>query len=457
MVHFRLSKGTLVPVYGLTQAVEEPTSTRPRPAAASTAHKRGRDDAPSCDDPGGDPALAEGSVPPPWSLSGPAVSEVPMARAHGPQVATLLELQERLNAQINALIGEEATVDAAEHVSVGEPQAQAAPPSRAKIEPIPPVPPVLPLAGGEGARLSAEQRHSLETLRQSLQDTTALLRNGVAGASHAGQGARHGSMTAGEAGAESVVSNFWSWMSNPPSPPTTTPPSSGRKDAPPAPCPTADRTAVPWSSGLCSCLDDLTSCMCGFCCWPIIAGQLSQKILRSRGLCLCLALPMVALMIGAWAARAVWVAGVAEYSANDADAGGAANATTTAVAQPSSMVMSQSQTGALTPSIAERPVRLGGQECDQIDQLLIIVFSFFCGACFMWLVLVRTIVRQREMDSPAARSTTAASPILVLELWALPTCATRRAGHGQLWRRALSHRREACQLRRTHWHPPHMI
>ena len=58
--------------------------------------------------------------------------------------------------------------------------------------------------------------------------------------------------------------------------------------------------------------------------------------------------------------------------------------------------MSQSQTGALTPSIAERPVRLGGQECDQIDQLLIIVFSFFCGACFMWLVLVRTIVRQRD-------------------------------------------------------------
>ena len=102
------------------------------------------------------------------------------------------------------------------------------------------------------------------------------------------------------------------------------------------------------------------------------------------------------------------------------------------------MVMSQSQTGALTPSIAERPVRLGGQECDQIDQLLIIVFSASSvalgGLLHVWLVLVRTIVRQREMDSPAARSTTAASPILVLELWALPTRATRRAGHGQLWR-----------------------
>ena len=37
-----------------------------------------------------------------------------------------------------------------------------------------------------------------------------------------------------------------------------------------------------WSSGLCSCFTDLRSCAAGFCCLPIVVGQLTARLVTKR-------------------------------------------------------------------------------------------------------------------------------------------------------------------------------
>mmetsp|Transcript_48538 Transcript_48538/g.109356 ORF Transcript_48538/g.109356 Transcript_48538/m.109356 type:complete len:574 (-) Transcript_48538:472-2193(-) len=70
----------------------------------------------------------------------------------------------------------------------------------------------------------------------------------------------------------------FSWFgSNPPSPP-----GSGRRVG-----------EGRWSSHLCACLTDPMSCAAGGFCWPIVAGQLGQKVVGMRNLCVCFTLPML--------------------------------------------------------------------------------------------------------------------------------------------------------------------
>ena len=74
------------------------------------------------------------------------------------------------------------------------------------------------------------------------------------------------------------------WWSNPPSPP-----GSGRGSA------RGSSLRGYWSSGLCACLTDPQSCLCALFCWPILLGQMGQKVVRTPHLCLCFAIPMLLL------------------------------------------------------------------------------------------------------------------------------------------------------------------
>ena len=72
--------------------------------------------------------------------------------------------------------------------------------------------------------------------------------------------------------------------SNPPSPPATGTTRSSQSST------RSQTAAARWSSGLFSCLADPAGCMYTMLCWPVLAGQLGQKITRASRLCACLSL-----------------------------------------------------------------------------------------------------------------------------------------------------------------------
>lgn len=145
--------------------------------------------------------------------------------------------------------------------------------------------------------LSDGQRTALDGVQDSLHRSLARLRPGRPSSSPIGGGSygTYGTSSQALGGSEGsegfgVLSDElappnWlplSWWSNPPSAP-----GSGGS--------TRSTRIVRgrWSSGLWACLSDPQSCVCTLCCWPILFGQLGQKIVRTRHLCSCFALTML--------------------------------------------------------------------------------------------------------------------------------------------------------------------
>lgn len=137
----------------------------------------------------------------------------------------------------------------------------------------------LPAQPSSGDTLMPAQRQGLAELQASLRSSLTLLRSEVGVASEEGPVAANAPIPP------------LSWLplvfsSNPPSPPG----SSRASTRPRGP-------EARWSTGLCACFRDQLSCLCVVFCWPIIVGQLGQKIVRSRSLCTCFALPMLGFLL----------------------------------------------------------------------------------------------------------------------------------------------------------------
>ena len=142
---------------------------------------------------------------------------------------------------------------------------------------------------GGGGELSLVQRRTLEELQGALRRSVSVLQDAPP---HEVAGAAAG----GESGA-AAQSTSWlplSWMSSyPPSPPGTGT-SGGRGGGGGGGGESGDESvAGRWSSGLCACAKEPTSCLCVLLCWPVVSGQLGQKIVRTSWLCFCFCVPML--------------------------------------------------------------------------------------------------------------------------------------------------------------------
>jgi len=135
--------------------------------------------------------------------------------------------------------------------------------------------------------LRSAQRHGLAALQARLRASLALLRRETheqADEELEGEAADGSGTLASWLGLSLGLGG--AWHSSPPSPPASQGSARGAaRDL--------STNSAKWSSGLCSCLRDPSSCVRVALCWPIVAGQLGQKIVRSRSLCKCFALPML--------------------------------------------------------------------------------------------------------------------------------------------------------------------
>jgi len=165
---------------------------------------------------------------------------------------------------------------------------------------------------------------------------------------------------------------------------------------PPSPPGTAGRMhAGRWSTHLCACLTDPMSCVSGLLCWPILAGQLGQKIVGLRNLCLCFALPMLVFFLMNAFASARNLLGLGEYSeiaegphASRSDYFNFALNATSDDGENSSISFA-----ALVVSIEGW---LGVQMGMNVRDFILWLSGLGLGAGVVWKTMLRMLVRQRD-------------------------------------------------------------
>lgn len=311
-VHLRLSKGTLVPE---RRAITQP----PVGCMASRTSKRHRDQSSASPSPSLGSSVSSQADEGPAGAGGlsvqlampvPGVPRVYDAQMGGDEMGALLHLHGELEARIDGALGVASqTGGVASQTGGVASQLRGMPGLFGGGCAVSAAPMTLPL--------SDAQRSGLEALRASLRHSAALLRP-VAGASEAagaevadrgplapGNRAPSSSEATSEPAATSrlCLSNPFSLdssltrlglarlmpdgpgtHSNPPSPPATGTTRSSQSST------RSQTAAARWSSGLFSCLADPAGCMYTMLCWPVLAGQLGQKITRASRLCVCLSL-----------------------------------------------------------------------------------------------------------------------------------------------------------------------
>ena len=347
-IWLRHSKGTLVPDLSIATL---PPSTLPLPNGLeldAQAPKRGLEG--SIDDAGSHPKLRrECSRPSPTDASaeedGEALPLPPLERLLALHVALQREIDRVL--QGDAL---EACLAAVEPANVSPSTPSDSPGASRTISPLSPASP----ASTRGA-LSDDQRAALEELQGPLCRSAAALR-------------REGSADAQPVGVDPASWLGW-FTSNPPSPPG----SSGRGSA----------RVGRWSSHLCACLSDPMSCACTFFCWPIMAGQLGQKIVGARSMCLCFAIPMLVFAIVQ--VRFTFLRVLGESS----------------LVSPKLELELRPRLG-LLGAVGNRTIVRGAGDSPEstssqtLGFICIWLIGFCCGISVLWDTMLRTLVRQRD-------------------------------------------------------------
>jgi Cys-rich protein (TIGR01571 family) len=291
-VRLRLAKGTLVP--DNDSAVHRHMCADAAPCAivgsvASGSSKRARVEHEAAD------VLAASTPPLSFSSSSPLPAGDPLAmtRPPTPHLGSLLALHEQLDDAITLTLAQPTASGHRPMLMEDEDDLNGAAPLPSQSEPAvglheEPTTHAIRSAGDlrpqhlTSTDLRPEQRHGLAVLQETLRKSLALLR-----LEEHEQIEHVCSIEEQEADASLAT---WlglpgSWHSSPPSPPGSR--GSAR----------ATGRVAKWSSGLCACLQDPCGCARVALCWPIIAGQLGQKLLRSRSLCKCFALSMLLALV----------------------------------------------------------------------------------------------------------------------------------------------------------------
>ena len=288
-VWVRLSKGTLVP--DRPRVAQPSDANRLLPAAchgkeaeqprSAAAQKRPREDHPQASS--ADLILRNPSSPSPPSSS----MDSP---AHGTEDASdpsslrgLLSLHSRLDQEITAVLTR-AQLGSAPML---DPMLEEASSQASAVAPEPP-------GGSSSASTAAppsvlpftiEQRQGLMALQASVRISLDLLTGTQCGS-------REATLQTGDtsigASAEHLSSWLTSWLaSNPPSPPGSSGAGSTRQSS----------LRGRWSSHICASHTDLLSCLRINICWPVVIGQLAQKVVRAPWLCFCVTMPMLVMAL----------------------------------------------------------------------------------------------------------------------------------------------------------------
>ena len=143
--------------------------------------------------------------------------------------------------------------------------------------------------------------------------------------------------------------------------------------------------------------------MCALLCWPVLLGQLGQKILSAPHLCCCFALPMLAYVLLAYVLvtwdllGAVDVPDVFITSATNHTSLGALERARPLNDPPPNLSHGLPSTGSSTESTSSTEMELRRAWRDERSSPnRIWLFGLVLGAMCVWATLLRTTVRLRD-------------------------------------------------------------